>query len=56
MDIKINLGYGEYSTYNLAFIKAMLIKYNIEKKNITYRQKEKLRKEIVNKLEGMENI
>lgn len=51
MDININLSYGEESVNNLAFIKALLIKLDIEKLNINYKQKEKLRKQILKELE-----
>lgn len=54
MDIKINLSYGEDSIHNLAFIKALLIKFNIEKLNISYSQKEELRKQILKELERLE--
>lgn len=52
MDININLSYGEESVNNLAFIKALLIKLDIEKLNINYKQKEKLRKQILKELES----
>ena len=51
MDIKINLSYGEESIHNLAFIKALFIKHNIENLNINYDQKETLRKQILKELE-----
>lgn len=39
MDININLSYGEESIHNLAFIKALFIKHNIESLNISYSKK-----------------
>ena len=51
MDININLSYGEESIHNLAFIKALFIKHNIENLNINYDQKETLRKQILKELE-----
>lgn len=54
MDININLSYGEESIHNLAFIKALFIKYNIECLNINYSQKEILRKQILKELERLE--
>lgn len=53
MDININFSYGEDSIHNLAFIKALFIKYNIESLNISYAQKEKLRKQILKELEKL---
>ena len=51
MDININLQYGEESIHNIAFIKALLIKHNIEELNINYNQKEELRKQVLKELE-----
>ena len=51
MDININLSYGEDSILNLAFIKALFIKHNIDNLNINYDQKETLRKQILKELE-----
>lgn len=51
MDINIDLTFGEESIHNLAFIKALLIKHNIEKLNISYTQKEELRKQTLKELE-----
>lgn len=53
MDININFTYGEESIHNLAFIKAVLIKHNIEKLNISYAQKEELRKQTLKELERL---
>lgn len=50
MDININLFYGEESIHNLAFIKALFIKRNIESLNISYSQKEILLKQILKEL------
>ena len=47
MNININISYEENSINNLAFIKAFMIKYNIEKLNISYSKKEELRKRIL---------
>lgn len=54
MDININLSYGEESIHNLAFIKALFIKHNIEVLNINYNQKEALKKQILKELERLE--
>ena len=54
MDININLSYGEESIHNLAFIKALFIKHNIEVLNINYKQKEVLQKQILKELERLE--
>lgn len=56
MDINVKFSYGDQSICNLAFIKAILIKINIEKLNISYKQKEELLKEIINNLEIKEYI
>lgn len=53
MDIKINLSYGEESIHNLAFIKALFIKHDIESLNISYDQKETLRKHILKDIERL---
>jgi len=53
MDIKINLSYGEESIHNLAFIKALFIKHDIESLNISYEQKETLRKQILKDIERL---
>ena len=53
MDIKINLSYGEESIHNLAFIKALFIKHNIESLNISYDQKETLQKQILKDIERL---
>ena len=50
MNININLFYGEESIHNLAFIKALFIKRNIESLNISYSQKEILLKQILKEL------
>ena len=54
MDININLSYGKESIHNLAFIKALFIKHNIEVLNINYNQKEALKKQILKELERLE--
>ena len=54
MEINVNISYGEESIHNLAFIKALLIKHNIEKLNISYSQKEELRKKVLKELERLE--
>lgn len=54
MDINIKFSLGDESIHNVAFIKALLIKYNIEKLNINYNQKERLRKEVIKRLERVE--
>lgn len=56
MDIKLNILIGEGSIQNIAFIKALLIKHRIEKLNISYSQKEELRKQILKELERLEKI
>ena len=54
MDININLSYGEESIHNLAFIRALFIKFSIERLDISYKQKEKLKKQILKELERRE--
>ena len=54
MDININLSYGEESIHNLAFIKALFIKHYIDSLNISYNQKEILRKQILKELKRLE--
>ena len=51
MDININLFYGDESIHNLAFIRASFIKFNIERLDISYKQKEQLKKQILKELE-----
>ena len=53
MDIKINLSYGEESVHNLAFIKALFIKHNIENLSISHEQKELLQKQVLKELERL---
>ena len=45
MNININLFYGDESIHNLAFIRASFIKFNIERLDISYKQKEQLKKD-----------
>lgn len=47
MQIKINFPKDDVHINNLAFVKALMIKNVIEKLNLTYDEKEKLRKEIL---------
>ena len=47
MEIIINSSTNEKSTKNIAFIRALLIKYSIENLGISYAQKEQLRKKIL---------
>lgn len=54
MDLNINISYGEESVRNLAFLKALFIKLNIESLNISYEQKEKIRKQVIKELERLE--
>lgn len=54
MDININFSYGEESIHNLAFIKALFIKHNIESLNISHDQKETVLKQILKELERLE--
>ena len=54
MDININISYGEESIHNLAFIKALFIKHDIESLNINYDQKEILRKQILKNLKDLQ--
>lgn len=53
MDIKINLSYGQESIHNLAFIKALFIKHNIESLSISHEQKEIILKQILKELERL---
>ena len=55
MDININLSYGEESIHNLAFIKAVFIKHNIESLNINHNQKEIIQRNVLKELERLEN-
>ena len=48
--MNIEIFFGEESIQNLAFVKALLIKNNIEKLNISYSQKEKIQKDILKEL------
>ena len=54
MDININLFYGDESIHKLAFIRASFIKFNIERLDISYKQKEQLKKQILKELERRE--
>ena len=47
MEIIINSSTNEKSMENIAFIRALLIKYSIENLGISYAQKEQLRKKIL---------
>lgn len=47
MEIIINSSTNEKSMKNIAFIRALLIKYSIENLGISYAQKEQLRKKIL---------
>lgn len=47
MQIKINFSKDDVHIKNLAFVKALMIKNIIENLNLTYDEKEKLRKEIL---------
>lgn len=47
MQIKINFPKDDVHINNLAFVKALMIKNIIENLNLTYDEKEKLRKEIL---------
>jgi len=47
MQIKINFPKDDVHINNLAFVKALMIKNVIENLNLTYDEKEKLRKEIL---------
>ncbi len=51
MEIKIKS--SENSIYNLAFVKALLIKYAIEDLELNYSSKEQIKKEIIK--ETLEN-
>lgn len=50
MKIDINLSYGEETIHNIAFIKALFIKYNIEQLDMSYTGKEKVKKQIQKEL------
>lgn len=47
MQIKINFSKDDVHINNLAFVKALMIKNIIENLSLTYDEKEKLRKEIL---------
>lgn len=53
--INIKMQLGEDSIYNLAFIKALLIKYNIEELNISYNKKVEIKKLVLKELQRLEN-
>ena len=50
MPIKMNLPDNNYHIKNLAFIRALLIINTINQMDITYSEKENLRKEVLNYL------
>ena len=54
MQLNLNISYEEESIMNLAFIKALLIKHNIECLNINYIQKEAIHKQILEKLKKVD--
>lgn len=54
MEIKIQS--SENSTYNLAFVKALHIKYYIEDLKVEYPLKEKIKREVVKKLQTLEHL
>lgn len=54
MEIKIQS--SKNSIYNLAFVKALLIKYYIEDLKVEYPLKEQIRKEVVKKLQTLEHL
>lgn len=47
MDIKLNFPENNGHISNLAFIRALLIKCTIERLDVTYEEKEKIKKEIL---------
>lgn len=47
MEIKINFPKDNVHIDNLAFIKALLIKTTIERLDISYKEKENIRKEVM---------
>lgn len=52
MQIKINKKNNENYIYNLAFIKALLIKESIENLNISYEKKSQIRNEVLEYLQN----
>lgn len=50
MDININFSYGDEAISNLAFVKALLIKHQIEKLDVDHDEKERVKKEILKEL------
>lgn len=48
--MEININFSNECIHNLAFTRALLIKCSIEKLNIDYHQKEKLKKQILKEL------
>lgn len=54
MDINVDISFGNNSIHNLAFIRALLIKHSIETLNISYNQKEELKKQILKELKRLE--
>lgn len=47
MEIKLNFPKDNSHIYNLAFVRALLIRDTIESLSITYQEKENLRKDIL---------
>ncbi len=52
MQIKVNMENNKEYVHNLAFIKALLIKGSIEKLNISYEEKVKIKNEILEYLQN----
>lgn len=54
MQLKINFLQDSDYIYNLAFVRALLIKISIENLNINYNDKEKIRKQVLEELKNSE--
>lgn len=52
MQLKINFLQDSDYIYNLAFVRALLIKIGIENLNIEYKEKEKIRKQVLDELKN----
>lgn len=52
MEIKLELPEGNNYINNLAFVRALMIKYTIESLDISYEEKEQLKKEVLKTLKG----
>lgn len=52
MNLEINFSEDENCKQNVAFVKALLIKFAIEILDVSYEQKEELKRKVLNELEN----